>query len=376
MPLCRNLQPSPSCEDTRMNDTVHKQRGLTIVEALVTMVILMIVLGGVYQIFQSATLTYRMQEGLSRVQENGRFAIDFMSKDVRMAGYRGCIANIPITNTLNDSSNFSYNFDVGIEGFTADDDLEYPLQHSSGTWSNNIESSIPKSTMISRLGVTNIFSGSDVLTIRKAMGEDIVITKHPGGDPPGSADLQTKEGNNFKQFDIVIVSDCVAAAVFQITNANPSTSGNIVHNTGVGYPGNETKKLGKEFTGGDISVISLILYYINLNQFGKPSLYKRSTAEGSSQELVEGIEMMKILYGEDTIGDNNVDTYHDAMSVSDWSRVKSVQIGLLVRTPDEIRGMELDTREYNVLGTIVGPANDLHIRRVFTTTVGLRNRLK
>lgn len=92
--------------------------------------------------------------------------------------------------------------------------------------------------------------------------------------------------------------------------------------------------------------------------------------------MIEGIENMQILYGEDTNEDKNVDTYINAASVSDWSSVRSVKIGLLVSTVEEIQGMDENSESYKVLGTTVGPANDRKIRRVFTATVGLRNRLK
>jgi len=48
-------------------------------------------MAGVIQIFLSAKQAYRLQENLSRLQENGRFAMDFITKDVRMAGYAGFI---------------------------------------------------------------------------------------------------------------------------------------------------------------------------------------------------------------------------------------------------------------------------------------------
>ena len=66
------------------------QRGLTLVELMIAMLLGLFLLGGLLQIFISSKQTYRMQEGLSRLQENGRFAIDFMARDIRLAGYKGC----------------------------------------------------------------------------------------------------------------------------------------------------------------------------------------------------------------------------------------------------------------------------------------------
>ncbi|TAL47465.1 MAG: pilus assembly protein PilW, partial [Methylovulum sp.] len=59
------------------------QTGMTLIEILIAMLLGVFLIGGVIQIFISTKQTYRMQEGLSRLQENGRFAMDFITKDVR-----------------------------------------------------------------------------------------------------------------------------------------------------------------------------------------------------------------------------------------------------------------------------------------------------
>lgn len=336
----------------------HKHcAGLSVVEALVAMVILLITLGGVYQIFQSNSLTYRMQEGLARVQENGRFAMDFLVSDIRMAGYLGCVSsNVNVVNTLN-TSDYIYDFQTGIYGFDA----------QNGTWNTTVDSSI-----------VDPLSGSDILTIRGFIGSGVHITESM---PIVSADLKTDPVPSgvtppVTDFDIVLISDCTTnAAIFQITNYTLS-NGNLVHNTGVGVPGNSTKNLGHKYQeGAEIQKITSVSYFLSENGFGVPSLYRKIGSE-AKQELVEGVENLQLLYGVDTDNDRNIDAYVDASSVSDWAAVRSVKIGLLVRNVDEIRGLDSNAELYDVLDTSVGPANDRRVRRVFTATVGLRNRLK
>lgn len=57
---------------------LDKQRGLTLMEVMVAITISLILLAGVMQIFLGSRQTYRMQDGLARLQENGRFAMDFI----------------------------------------------------------------------------------------------------------------------------------------------------------------------------------------------------------------------------------------------------------------------------------------------------------
>ena len=68
------------------------QTGLSLVEIMIALLIGLFLLGGVLQIFSNSQQTYRMQQNLSRLQENGRFAIDFLAHDSRMASYWGCMA--------------------------------------------------------------------------------------------------------------------------------------------------------------------------------------------------------------------------------------------------------------------------------------------
>ncbi|KRW62835.1 PilW family protein [Pseudomonas sp. TTU2014-080ASC] len=64
-----------------------KQRGLSIVELLVATVIGLLLMTGVLQVFFASKQTYSSNEAASRLQENGRFALEFIAQNVRMAGY-------------------------------------------------------------------------------------------------------------------------------------------------------------------------------------------------------------------------------------------------------------------------------------------------
>ncbi len=70
-------------------ESIHlsRQRGLSIVELLVALVISMLLLTGVVQVFFSSKQTYASNEAASRLQENGRFALEFIAQSARHAGY-------------------------------------------------------------------------------------------------------------------------------------------------------------------------------------------------------------------------------------------------------------------------------------------------
>ena len=66
------------------------QSGLTLIELLIAMTLGILLTFGVTEIYINSKQTYRSQDGLARMQENARFALDFIARDVRSSGYVGC----------------------------------------------------------------------------------------------------------------------------------------------------------------------------------------------------------------------------------------------------------------------------------------------
>lgn len=71
---------------------MNRQRGLSIIELMITILLSTILLLGVLQLFTNTTLTDRTNTALGRVQESGRIALELIGKDARRAGYQGCVA--------------------------------------------------------------------------------------------------------------------------------------------------------------------------------------------------------------------------------------------------------------------------------------------
>ncbi len=338
-----------------MISTPFQMRGATLIELMIALVLGLLLTLAIGNIFLGSRQSYAMVDGLSRLQENGRFALRRIARDIREADYMGCgssLSSYAINNTLNNATDFRWNFSRGIEGFEAT---------SSTAWSPTVDASIS-----APLG------GRDIIVVRRVADTPTTVTAHPGGTPPGSANIQVAPGSDLKQFDIVMVSDCVSAAIFEITSANPGTSGSLAHNTGSVSqgPGNATQALGREYTNGGITKVSTIVYYIGTGTGGGPALFR---AEGANpaQELVEGVEDMQILYGEDTDGDRDADRYVAANTVADWSDVISVRVSLLLHSLKD--GLNDTPIAYTYNGATVTPT-DRRLRQVFTATLNLRNR--
>ncbi|MDV7393638.1 prepilin-type N-terminal cleavage/methylation domain-containing protein, partial [Arthrospira platensis SPKY1] len=142
-PIHIQQHPSPSA---------RRQRGLSLVEILVALTISLFLVAGVIQLFIGSKQTYRFHDGLSRIQENGRFALEVMARDIRMAGHYGCLpATATITNTLNTPTAYFWNFGQAIQGFEST---------GEGTWSPTFDETAT--------GITSPFDGgnADIITIR------------------------------------------------------------------------------------------------------------------------------------------------------------------------------------------------------------------
>ncbi len=72
------------------HSTPAQARGFSLVELMVALVIGLVISIGVVQIFGATRATYQLDESLARAQENGRFALEFLTQDIRHAGYAGC----------------------------------------------------------------------------------------------------------------------------------------------------------------------------------------------------------------------------------------------------------------------------------------------
>ncbi|MCX7098888.1 MAG: PilW family protein [Methylococcales bacterium] len=368
--------------------TGSPQQGMTLVELLIAMLLGVFLTGGLIQIFVGSQQTYRMQESLSRLQENGRFAIDFLSRDIRMAGYRGCSSGVSLTIGFNPGGNYLYDFSVFIKGFEAT---------SIDTWSPGVNMPDMDDMTAAAGTINSPTGGSDVVTVRRAddkgfvLASNITPADNLGLDAAASSPNLSADTDNFKAAGFLnsngvnkcataVISDCnvagvVSADVFKISKI----SGTILEHkvSGCADPNNSSASLAQAYLqGAQVYPINTITYYVSQNPGNHPALYRR-IGTNKAEEVVEGIESMEILYGVDTEPDGEVDYYANAKVVSeanaglgDWSKVVSVRIKVLAVTIDDKLREQAVGLNFNGMDI---PA-DRRQRRIFNATITLRNR--
>jgi type IV pilus assembly protein PilW len=67
--------------------SIRSEQGFTLVELLVTIVVSVVVLAGIFSTFYSQHTSYLNQEQVVSMQQNLRVAMYIMERDIRMAGY-------------------------------------------------------------------------------------------------------------------------------------------------------------------------------------------------------------------------------------------------------------------------------------------------
>lgn len=340
--------------------------GFGLVELMIAMTIGFIVVGAVGYLYIGTRATFRTTDNMSRMQESARYALEVLSRDIRMAGYRGCASSSgTFNNLLNNSTQTAYNFRDALTGYEA----------SGGTWLP----ALPSGT--GGLSTLQIRPGTDALILRGAFGSGASVTQQPGNT---SADLKATPDHDLEIGDLAMVTDCTHATVFQVTQLNTPATGtgkNVVHNSGAGVPGNSTNDLGHNFVNGEIIKMQSKTYFIRESKGStaanrRYSLWEFDNYKPASAinpaELVGGVDDMQVEYGIDTSGDHAADSYVKADAVTDWDQVVSVRLSLLAASPDNNIVTSQQTYNYNKAAVV---AADRRMYQVFTTTVGIRNRL-
>jgi type IV pilus assembly protein PilW len=359
-------------KQTGMPANSRRQRGLSLVEIMIGLVLGLFLSGVFIQVFLSGRQTYGLTDALARLQESGRFAVEMLARNTRMAGYLGCgSGSALVANTLDGAGAWMFS-DAPIHGYEGGVDT-LPDEFAADVKAN-----------------------TDVVVVRRA---DVAKTYLVASHVPESATIHLTTNHDLKQGEILVISnaDCSQIGIFQMSNVNNNdTIAVVAHNTGnATSPGNCTKALQGDSDcvtdafvtaaykdGSFLYRFGVEAYYISNTE--PPTLSRRrlgrlgSNATTVAEELVEGIEDMQILYGEntnDSDGMRSADTYVSAAAVTDWNNVVSVRLGLLVRTLEDNLRPNADADTYALAGSnITMDGSDKRIRRVFTSVIALRNR--
>lgn len=347
-----------------MNKT--KQQGLSLIEVMIALTLGLILTAGLVQIFASNQKSFSVTSASARVLESGRMSSELLGRAIRNADYWGCAGGL--ANAVNNLDPNGSGYDSATLGFG--EGLEGTDNHS-GTPAT---------------GEPPALAGTDSFIVRGVGGADDIKIDKVMVQP--SAVLHVNDSSTIDPGDVVFITDCRGGDIFQATNVN--NNGNVVHNTGNNSPGNfnpgnctnsnaNAHCLSQVYDeGAAIYVPYFEQYYVAQGASGEPALFLRTglmsganVGQVSDIELIEGIEDMQILYGEDTDGDRTAEQWGKASAVT-MADVVAMRVSLLSRSMEA--NVAPDQPDMAFGETTYG-AGDARLRRVYEFTATLRNRV-
>lgn len=370
-------------------------KGMSLIELMVALLIGTILVLGLVEVFAASRTAYQMSEGMARVQENSRFAMDYLQRDLRMVGHFGCVndqSHLQTAGELHshlDPALEQLQFGVSVQGYEAQgtapgDDVD--LTAAAGNWAPALPTYIKDG--LAPLG------GSDIIVLRFLSPEGVPVSSFAA--TPGSTTITvtparwaTLTSNGVANPKFFGIADCNYADIFEAATA-PPTGTLTVTPTGL----NTTDFTSDRYSASPAGQAMLyraeaVVYYIA--DGAAPGLQRSlwrarytSSATPDTEELVEGVDSLQFLYGLDTAaaaagtptGYINDQVTADAVSAAESRYVGLIRVGMLVKSPNRAAAAGKDTAP-NALGvnfTLPTPY-DGNYRSTYESTVALRNRL-
>ena len=209
------------------------QLGFGMVELMLALALGLVIVAAMGQLYGGSKKAYQVGDSLTRLNENGRFAVDLLARELRMAGYLSCGgSDADIANTVNGVGHWLYQVE-GVEGFEGG--VDNPPDELAGL----------------------VRADTDILIIRRAA---VDLGQGLENDAPADAKMELGSGHGLETGGIVVISDasCTQASLFQVTDVLATAEGDdidgIVHaGTGGPSPGNCTDALFGNFDCADTS---------------------------------------------------------------------------------------------------------------------------
>lgn len=331
-----------------MTSSATCQRGLTLVELMIAMVVGLVISASVLTVYVSASRNFTVDERYARMQENARYSLRVLSEDLLMVDFWGqLISTDIIASSLSVASG-----DCGeaVTLFSANDAFLINNNHD-GTATAHFS---PCSTIS-----TNRQGNSDVLAIKRVEGAPTASVFVDAADTDG-------DGNTTETISLG-TSSLQQDTVYLRTNG---IAGSLIDDASSSNP----PPLG----WSDWRYVPRIYFvrdFFRVSGDGVPALCRMDIDETDLNELsclAEGVEDLHVEFGLDTDADGDANRYTATPTAAEMETVTSARIHLLVRSTDTVP-FYTNSKSYRLGDESVAATNDGFLRNVFTTTVALRN---
>jgi type IV pilus assembly protein PilW len=188
-----------------------KQKGIGLIELLVSMLIGLFIMSGVLQMFSTTSQNAVSASGASRIQENARFVFSKMAEDIAQTGNLGCVST-----SNGQLSNQDY-----IENLLAEDaavDEAYDFTAIINGQDAATATTLPAGSVALTTDTLNIrFVDNSARIDLRADASGVSVA-------PGQifVDKDDPDFDDLRQYQIVALANCKRAAIFMITDKDSS----------------------------------------------------------------------------------------------------------------------------------------------------------
>ncbi len=339
-----------------------RQRGLTLVELMIAMAIGILMLLGVSLLFTQNKQSYRQNEEIARIQENARFAIEELSRDISMAGFFAEVV---------DSG--AVDVDAGVLGKAIDcgDGAAWLYDFTAGLIDGAVRiSDQVASGAAAAADFSCITAGADFIP-----DSDVIGIRRTAGVPS----FWEADGATGACVDLALpaAAPCVrlrpANGIFVRENGTRAVLYHGADEAGI------TAVTARPFEEWEYTPRVYYVRNVDVDGTDIPTLCRArlDNTAGSPQPMAEeclvpGVESLQVELGVDTDGDGAANSYVSNPGPGDLTRAVSARVYLLMRAIQLDVGYT-DERQYTLGNLTVGPFNDRFHRRVYTATVAMRN---
>lgn len=386
--------------------TSRRSGGFSLVELMVALALGLLLTTAMASVYLTSKSSFNRQQQLGSIQQSVRIAFEYLAGDARVVGHLGCYTGMPTVSTAEFNNALSAtaiatNYALGVEGYEYKHATANALTLTSSApanvtaatnWETNVAADAINTIPLTTLSGAGLTPGSDVLVIRTVAGRPVRLAADTvsAGTTLSLENLAggtcsngtTAKVSGFCPNSHGLIASCKRARVFQVNSIAAQTL------TLTGTLGSDPLY---QTGSAEVFPVQTLVYYVARSASGTTtSLYRRifdgDNAAGLEQELIEGVENLQLRYGVDTDATPGiVDRYVPAKgttgtaadSVTDWNRVVAVRMGLLMRstTPVEADTTVATTGVVNGVTITYPTAGSKYDRRVFTTTVAVRNKI-
>ncbi|HCI14679.1 MAG: hypothetical protein A2063_05000 [Gallionellales bacterium GWA2_60_142] len=327
------------------------QNGLSLIELMISITIGLLILSALTTLFVNQSKTRSELDKSNRMIDNGRYALEVLTENLRMAGFYGNYLPSGAPATTPDPCSLATITDPG----TSLDVLRHHVQGYTVEAQASQIASLPASCGFTYTAgsTTSLKPGSDILVLRR-VGTATPVAAVNAAASPNSANTVYLQ-----------VSNCNTDAGYQlVSGAGPFAAFHDKNCT----------------TIASLRPFIVQVYFVSSDNNpgdGIPTLKRQELDQATGvfviTPLVEGIEYMQVDYGLDADTDGAADSYIANPAAANWPNIVSVKLNIIARNIETSAG-HTDIKSY-VLGSAgtFGPFADAYKRHAYTQVVRLVN---